>query len=501
MKVLFYHSSVFLDHHMGVLLDEAISLHNQGHEIYFAYCNNLLNTCFSNPKGEKKVCISCKSCTKHALKRLPSQCHIINLKRYKTAYTTQSFQYTSIRDIKLLQYKNVNIGLGAVSSYITHTRNNEPIIDEECKNYFDYILNDLCNLTDSLESCITSINPDLVCIFNGRLGDDRPMYDLCINKNIEIRCYEVIGGINEEFYKMYYTNCMPHNIKANFELINNLWKETDKTEQEKIEIGKQFFYNRRKGIPTNDKVYIKDQRKGLLPKNWDTTKINIAIFNTSEDEYSSIGDEFDSLQIFPSQLEGIRQMLKMTEDKKNIHFYLRIHPNLANIPYAYHKELYKLPQTYSNITVIPATDPVSTYDLMEQASKIVVFGSTMGVESAFWGKPVILLAAAFYYSKNLCYIPDTSQDLYNYLTCELSPKNNLEAIKWGYYFMYRNSANKCKNIDFNRSTMLLFGRTIITPHFLTMLGSYKLYAIYSSIRRKVFCSTKSIFKEIPTKGI
>ena len=501
MKVLFYHSSVFLDHHMGVLLDEAINMCNQGKDVYFAYCNGTLNTCFSNPKGEKKICMSCKSCTKHALKILPSKCHIINLNQYKTANLVKPFQYKSIKDIKSIQYKNVHIGLGAISSYITHTRNNEPIIDKNSKEYFDYILNDLCTLTESLEICLDLIQPDLVCIFNGRLGDDRPMYDLCINKKIKIYCYEVIGGINEEFYKMHYINCMPHNIKANFKLINELWEYPDKSEQEKIEIGKQFFYNKRKGIPTNDKVYTKNQKKGLLPQNWDSTKLNIAIFNTSEDEYSSIGDEFDRLQVFPSQLEGIKQILKMTEDKNNIHFYLRIHPNLANILYAYHTELYQLPQMYSNITIIPATAPISTYDLMEHADKIVVFGSTMGLESAFWGKPVILLAAAFYYSKELCYIPNNNQELYNLLTKNLPSKNNIEAIKWGYYFMHRDSTNKYNNIDFNRSTVCVLGKSIIAPHFLTLFGSYKLYAIFCAIKRKLYCTTKSIFKEIPTKGV
>lgn len=51
------------------------------------------------------------------------------------------------------------------------------------------------------------------------------MYDLCINKHIQIKCYEVIGGIKEEFYKMSYDNCMPHNIKANFKITEDLWSD------------------------------------------------------------------------------------------------------------------------------------------------------------------------------------------------------------------------------------------------------------------------------------
>ena len=502
MKILYYHSSVFLDHHMGVLLDEAICMQKQGHDIYFVHCNNTINTCFSNPKGEKKICILCKSCTKHALKLLPKRCHIIHLDQFKVLHQPLRFQYESMKDIKNITYKGVNIGLGAVSSYVTQTRNNEPIIDHKFRNYFDYILNDLCTLTDSLENCINTLEPDLVCIFNGRLGDDRPMYDLCINKHIQIKCYEVIGGIKEEFYKMSYDNCMPHNIKANFKITEDLWSDPTVPLEKKKELGNKFFYNRRQGVPTNDKVYINNQKKGLLPEKWDPNKINITIFNTSEDEYTSIGDEFDSLQVFPSQLDGIKRILELTENDKNIHFYLRIHPNLANLPYAYHTDLYKLPDTYSNITIIPATAPISTYDLMDHSDKIIVFGSTMGLESTYWGKPVILLAASFYYSDEICYIPKNLQDLKVLLTTPyLSPKSKQEAIKWGYYFMYRNSKYKCKYIDFNRSQIHFLGKTIATPHFLKLLGSYKLYAFYSILRRKIFNTNEKLFNEIPTKGI
>lgn len=505
MKILYYHSSVFLDHHMGVLLDEAICMLNQGHDIYFAYCNNTINTCFSNPKGEKKICISCQSCTKHALKILSNQCHVIGLEKFKILHQPIKFQYKSIKDIKKITYKGVNVGLGAVSSYITQTRNNEPIIDQYFQTYFDYILNDLCTLTDCLENCLNEVKPDLVCIFNGRLGDDRPMYDLCINNKIEIKCYEItgcIGGPKEEFYKISYNNCIPHNIKANLKIVEDLWSDPSISIEKKKELGSKFFYNRRQGIATNDKVYINNQKKGLLPKGWNPNKVNIAIFNTSEDEYTAIGDEYDSLQIFPSQLDGIKKVLELAEKNKNIHFYLRIHPNLANIPYAYHTALYTLPDIYSNITIIPATAPISTYDLMEHANKIIVFGSTMGLESVFWEKPVILLAAAFYYSNQLCYIPKTLDELAHLLFLpNLPSKNKLEAIKWGYFFMYYNPNNRYKYVDFNRSQIHFLGKTIMTPHFQKLFGSYKLYALYSILRRKIFNTKEKLFNKIPTKGI
>jgi hypothetical protein len=49
------------------------------------------------------------------------------------------------------------------------------------------------------------------------------------------------------------------------------------------------------------------------------------------------------------------------------------------------------------VTFIAAADPVNSYDLLESASVVVVFTSTIGVEAAAKGK-VVLTASSSYYS-------------------------------------------------------------------------------------------------------
>ena len=87
--------------------------------------------------------------------------------------------------------------------------------------------------------------------------------------------------------------------------------------------------------------------------------------------------------------------------------------------------------------MIPAAAPCSTYDLLDAAEKVIVFGSTMGAESVYWGKATILLAGAFYYKLDICYIPKNVDELFSFITKKLEPKNPYGAIQYGYYLLNR----------------------------------------------------------------
>ena len=500
MNILFYHTSALLSHHMGVLMDEAEIYSRQGHNVYFAICDGFIDMCFINPMRSKSRCKYCKSVTRKALKLFSPNINVIKLSELKTTFKLNSFDYTTIDDIKKIKYKNVDVGFAALSTYISFTRNNNPCIDEIFKTYFQHIISLTCFLTDSLELLIDNIKPDIVCLFNGRLYENKPLYDLAMSKNIHVKSYEVIGGYGEPYYKICFNNMMPHNILGNKKMCEDLWDNVKLDLEEKYRIGRSFYENRRNGKPSCDKVYINNQVIGCLPLDWNKAKKNIVIFNSSEDEFSSIGDEFDKLALFSSQLDGIKKILEITRNDKEIHFYLRIHPNLSSVEYKYHTDLYELSNVYENITIIPAKDKVSTYDLMDNADQIIVFGSTTGLEAAYWGKPVILLAGSLYYYSNLVYKPQSINELYEMMKSTLSPKYDEFAIKFGFYYMYIYTKKKYKKIDFNWENFRIFNRNFLNIHYLKLLGSSKLYSIYKAIlKRFVYNIKKDLLITIPIK--
>ncbi|MCB5658873.1 hypothetical protein LIQ27_22535, partial [Bacteroides fragilis] len=102
------------------------------------------------------------------------------------------------------------------------------------------------------------------------------------------RTYEFDGGREEKFIKLYFENALPHNLIINTNYAFECWNNSKDCDRIKKEKAKSFFEKRRNGIIAGDKVYIENQIKGKLPIDWDDTKRNIAIFNSSEDEFIAV---------------------------------------------------------------------------------------------------------------------------------------------------------------------------------------------------------------------
>lgn len=502
MKILFLHTTAFLPLQFGVLLDEAERSHREGHEVYFGYCDYAIDCCTMNMHRKKSNCDLCKWNTRYALQNLSKGIKQIRIKDFIPQKCNDFIHdYKTMDEIKEVQYKGVKIGFGVLSSYLSVTRNNEPVFDKAFNSYINGMLYRSSLLTDAIESIVDTINPDLVCIFNGRLFEHRPMLELPISKGINVKNYEVLGGYHEEYYKESFENCLPHNIKKYNGKVVELWNTPNVPLEKKIEIGSSFYKNRRCGIPAGDKVYIGKQENGLLPDGWDDSKRNFVIFNSSEDEHLAVGDEFQKLDFFPTQLVGIKTILSMLKNETDIHIYLRIHPNLSNIMYSYHTDLHKLDKEFPNITIIPGSAKISTYEMMEKAEKIIVFGSTMGLESSFWKKPVINLGGCMYATSGICYVPKSLDELKSLLLDKIEPLDNLFSIQFGYFKMHRDETAKYKFIDYNYKPFKLRNKNLTLVNYQKFMGSRHLFAILQLFVGHYFSKKdKSVSITIPTNG-
>ena len=75
-------------------------------------------------------------------------------------------------------------------------------------------------------------------------------------------------------------------------------------------------------------------------------------------------------------------------------------------------------------------------------------------------------------------MPHSTDELIELLHKKLASKNNMEAVKIGFYYNYRNSNDVYNTIDFNKETIVV--RRHVWPevfHYLKILNSYKLYTI------------------------
>lgn len=424
----------------GIILDQVEVLAREGHQVRLMYCSDCstLSECYHNHAHPEKVCPLCNFNRDYLTSKLSPEVEKVPVSAYASSVCTPpAFKYDSIEDILKLQYKGVNVGYAAMSTYISFgVRNLYPLIDDRFRAYLDRMIARCCRYADVVEAAIADFKPDSVGLFNARLIDDKPVIDICRREGLDFTCYEHRFILGNQTRKTFFHNTTPHREADIRRRMEEIWNDPAVPMEEKEAMGRKFYESRRKSIAAGDKVYTGGQKTGLLPEGWDRSKHNIVIFNSSEDEMAYVQEDNQAKAIFPTQLDGFETIFEMNKDRDDIHFYIRIHPNLKNIPYLYSKLLPRYAQRYSNVTVIPGDSPISTYSLIDVADKVLVFGSTAGAEAAYWGKPTILIAGSVYTDLGICYVPETVEELQKLLTDKNLPaKDGRGALKMGYYYL------------------------------------------------------------------
>lgn len=488
MNYLFHSSLPLSTPSRAIMYDEALRLAIKGAKVNLLYCNGLMSQCFINICGNTAQCSLCKSHYRSDQRRFGKQINFVPMTSLLTAaerneVASLQFSYNNVNDIKQLNYKGINIGYGVISGYITCSRNMNPQIDAESKAFFDENLKNAVLTIIAVRKMIEQQRPDHIYLYNGRFADSRPIWEIAQQENIPYTTLEAIYGVNRNF-RAKFENSTSFSIDKNRELINQFWNKPGIDKEQKIKIGSSFFERRRNAQYCGDKIYTAGQQQGLLPNHWDSSKHNLVIFNSSEDEFAAIGDEYEQKALFKSQLDGLIYIKDLLRERDDIQVTLRIHPNLNGIPYSYATDLYRL--RGDRFDIIESGSPVSTYSLIDAADTVIVFGSTAGVESVFWGKPTILLAGALYYHLDICYIPSSPAELNSLLTRKLEPKDREGAIRYGYFLMNEKWESPAA-LDFNWSyrAFKLLGKTkkLELNNWLTLFGSRKLYALMQSGRQ------------------
>jgi len=488
MKIIIYTSNANLNPHNGVLLDIAEDYIQQGHEVIYITCDRGLKRCFTNPLGCNFICKSCELQQNFLISKLSKKINKHSLSSFLNKSDNILFTFNNIQDIQSITYKGVDIGYAALSSYYTLTRNLNPEFNSEFIEMMDDFLLSAVVLTDAIEVIIERFKPDLIFVFNARFFESRPVLRVARFNEINVHVCEVTG-LPGKYRRVFFENVLPHDINYNTYSINHIWDTCSLSIEMKIKIGSDFFIKKKEGQAVIDKSYTSSQRLGKLPAEWNDFIQNIVIFNSSEDEFAAVGTEYEE-KLFTSQIEGINYILSEYENSKNIHFYLRIHPNLSKIQYKYHLDLLDFSR-FNNCTVIRADSDISTYSLIDNADKIIVFGSSVGVEANFWQKPVILLGSSFYKNLDIAYYPTNKEELLYLLSNYLSPKDKINSIKYGFFALCERGESY-KYFNFNPSGIKALSS------YQKFWGSHLLYYLffisYFSLIRKIvnFFSKKII---------
>jgi capsule polysaccharide export protein KpsC/LpsZ len=233
-------------------------------------------------------------------------------------------------------------------------------------------------------------------------------------------------GANKDKYALFPDNS-PHDLKYIQSEVLRLWNESDPEQREKE--GRSFYELTASGQEIGWFSFTSNQ-KNVLPENWQTDQYNVVIFSSSEDEFASLSEEWHN-HIYPSQINGIKRIAADLLSEKQVHFFLRVHPNLKKVDNEEKRALYALEA--ENLTIVKAESEVSSYKLLKEANLILTFGSTMGIEAVYQGKPSILAGRSLYSELGATYNPTNHQEVVELIKNPPPALDKTGAIIYGHY--------------------------------------------------------------------
>lgn len=507
MEILVYSPYPLDNNSMPVLLDEAMEyLRDPLNHVLFVTCRGELKPCLTNAEQSSVRCLECRFSTNLLMRRLhhPRLVHetlssFVDMDRSREVDTFE-FDYDSLQQVKNVEWQGVNIGLGVVSTYVTMTRNLNPALNRWNRQFLDDSLRAEAKLVVLASQIFDRYKPDLVCLFNGRFVGLRPVLELAQKRGIRTKVLEYTFSTSlEEVRKVEFFDSMPQDIDNITPIIENTWNNWNR-DSDKERVASRFYERRRNGEAASDLVYARNQQPDLMPSDWDPAKRNFVIFNSSEDEFFAIGEAFDKYRLFEDQVQGIRYLASKTLHDRSIHYFVRVHPHLARIPYTYHTNLAALTREFANISVIPADSRISTYNLIDHCEKVFVFGSTVGVEAAFWGKPVVLMGGALYLHLDVAYRPRNLDELDSLVSSVLPPKPRLGSLKYA-LFLFGERGVPYRHVNFNNLAIEVNGKVLLLPRCYEYRGSMIPYMATVGLFRLLNGLSHLIFKKFTMKKI
>lgn len=427
MKILFCAINGANPPHFEQLLDMLLLHREKGDEAYIVQCRGHLKTCYANRYSRPAKCRYCVDRFDYGMQlvNMPKD-HILTLPQKEVPAEVYERSFTDINELKNYSYGDFKeLGSCVASMIVDITNDHKPDVAKAAPRIREYLRSTYAAFL-GMQEIVQQVKPDYAIIFNGRSLDCRANLQVMKNNNIPFDTFER-GGYHDRYTLFHNAMCQDLSV-----IRNSIKQLEERASEEDWRKAKIFFELRKAKKHSNWKSFTKSQKSGMLPKNFDKKKKNISIFNTSISEYVCVPNI--DIGVFPEHIVAIKEIANYFKDKLDYHVYLRVHPHLKDkLKNTQMQEIIALKEEkISNFTIIMPNETIDTYALLDSSDKVVTFGSTMGIESTYWGKPSILIGDAYWKLLDVAYEPKTPEELFSLLTTDdLPAKPSKNALRCG----------------------------------------------------------------------
>jgi hypothetical protein len=416
--------------HFATQLEIIQSHLDAGDKVMVLTCRFTLRACHLNLNHVFPVCLKCIGYRLAGLKLVSENLESKNIylltRQDKQELKNIRKDFNTIEELKRFKIDNFEIGNAIFSSLVSFLKESEfsPVL------YRKLIRNKLQSalaVYRSIQNYLDRYKITCAYALNGRDAHMRAVLRACQSKGVDVYIYDL--GCDYYHYALF-KNVLPQDLDLCDRSMKQAWLNAQDKALEREQIATRFFTERSTAISIDD-WWLANKKVNLMPENWDPQKNNIVIFLNSEDEYVGIDETWDMVY-YKNQAEGVKKIVDAIKEDFNTNIYIRMHPRLSGVRNSLLKAIESLAS--QRVTVISADAPIDSYALVKNSSKVIAFGTTLGIEAVFWNKPVILVGPALYQNLGGVYIPRSHDELVNLLHKDLPPKEKSPALIYGFYW-------------------------------------------------------------------
>jgi hypothetical protein len=385
----------------------AKACHVRGAEVEYLLCDGLLPECDQHWDSKTStgrphdLCQRCKGAAKTSLDSLGFSYRWLGdfvSQAEKAAASTWAQQ---VPQTELLQasYQGLALGEWVSSSVISYFRQYPPDMSNEhvVGVYRGFLLSGAIVAT-AIKNYLEANPIDSAILFNGRQSITRVAMEMFHQHGIRVLTHE------RPEYTRGHLNVRPNAHCMNLQPFRNLWSTWSQVplDRESLDSTLKWLIQRRYGANLAWLSFNKSFARGSSLRtrmNLSRSKHLWALFTSSTDEVAG-----DPLWQGPyeSQAEWVRDVVQWVALRDDVELIIKVHPNLGGNRYIgravgelriYEEMMGSLP---ANVRMVLPADSVNAYSLAEEADVGLTFGSTIGLEMAMLGKPVLLASRALY---------------------------------------------------------------------------------------------------------
>jgi hypothetical protein len=288
--------------------------------------------------------------------------------------------------IRALRYRGSGMGRSILQ---VHPDNNTPIRDdfEWPRRYIAKAIESYAWVYDQTLALIRRRGIRTLVVFNGRFTHDQAAAAAANEAGIKVLYYDA-GGLETGFDLTFSTT---HDWVHLQERMLRMWDEWPDPERQ--EIGARWFLDRQEHKEPGLRAFVEHQRLGYLEGLPEAEQL-VVFFSSSPDEIAEL--ELDWAEYLQSQEHALATLAEACRERPGTQLIVRTHPHMRLKP-ADDLRDWRAAVTAAGPSVhYDAGDPADSYALMRRSDIVFTYGSTSGVESAFIGRPVVVMGPSAY---------------------------------------------------------------------------------------------------------